>query len=55
MGFCYAEPTIEVTLPGKAPVIFGYVDLHKADEIIERYIRKGEVPEGVIPVQYEIA
>ena len=26
MGYCYAEPTIEVTLPGKEPIIFGYVD-----------------------------
>ena len=55
MGFCYAEPTIEVTIPGKAPVMFGFVDTRKADEIIERYIRKGELPGGVIPMNYEIA
>ncbi len=34
MGYCHAEPTIEVTLPGKEPIVFGYVDLKKADEII---------------------
>ena len=55
MGFCYAEPTIEITMPGNKPVMFGFVDIKKADEIIERYIRKGEVIEGVIPINYETA
>jgi NADP-reducing hydrogenase subunit HndB len=53
MGYCYAEPTIEVTLPGKEPVVFGEVDLKKADQIIERYIRHGEPLEGIIPLNYE--
>ncbi|MCX6251125.1 MAG: (2Fe-2S) ferredoxin domain-containing protein [Bacteroidetes bacterium] len=53
MSYCYAEPTIEVTIPGKNPVVFGFVNTRKADEIIERYIRKGELPDGVIPVNYE--
>jgi len=53
MGYCYAEPTIEVTLPGENPVIFGYVDEKKAKEIIEKYIQGGELVDGVIPVNYE--
>jgi NADP-reducing hydrogenase subunit HndB len=53
MSYCYAEPTIEVTVPGKEPVIFGYVNLKKADEIIERYIRKGEHVEGIIQMNFE--
>lgn len=53
MGYCYAEPTVEVTLPGKEPVVFGYVDIRKADEIIEKYIKNGEYVEGIIPVNYE--
>ena len=52
MSYCFAEPTIEVTIPGKEPVTFGFVDTKKADEIIEKYIRKGEEVEGVIPVDY---
>lgn len=52
MGYCYAEPTIEVTVPGKDPVVFGFVDLKKADEVIERYIRNGELVGGIIPVNY---
>ena len=54
MGYCYAEPTIEVALPGREPVVFGDVNLEKADEIIEKYIKGGELVDGIIPVNYEI-
>ncbi len=53
MGYCYAEPTIEVKLPGKEPVVFGFVDLKRADQIIEKYIKTGELVDGIIPVNYE--
>lgn len=53
MGYCYAEPTIEVTLPGREPIVFGYVDVNKADEVIEKYIKNGELLEGIIPVNYQ--
>ena len=29
MGYCFAEPTVEITLPGKEPIVFGYVDAEK--------------------------
>jgi NADP-reducing hydrogenase subunit HndB len=53
MGYCYAEPTIEVTLPGEESVVFGGVTREKADEIIEKYIKEGELVDGIIPVNYE--
>ncbi len=53
MGYCYAEPTIEVTVPGKEPLVFGCVDTKRADLIIEKYIKNGELVEGIIPVNYE--
>jgi NADP-reducing hydrogenase subunit HndB len=53
MGYCYAEPTIEVTLPGQEPIVFGDVNTRKADEIIEKYIKNGELVDGIIPVNYE--
>lgn len=53
MGYCYAEPTIEVKLPGQDPVVYGFVDLKKADEIIEKHIKQGELVDGIIPVNYE--
>jgi len=52
MGYCYAEPTIEVLIPGKEPVIFGWVDIKKADAIIEKYIRNNELVEGIIPNKF---
>lgn len=55
MGYCYAEPTLEITLPNEKPIVFGYVDLKKADEIIEKFIKKRELVDGVIPINYELA
>ena len=43
MGYSFAEPTIEVKRPGEEPVVFGNVDKLKADEIIEKYIKNGEL------------
>jgi len=53
MGYSYAEPTVEVTLPGKDPIVFGDVDQKKADDIIEKYIKNGELLDGIIPRNYE--
>jgi len=55
MGYCYAEPTLEITIQDEKPVVFGYVDLKKADEIIEKFIKKGELVDGIIPINYELA
>jgi NADP-reducing hydrogenase subunit HndB len=52
LGYCFAEPTIEVKLQGRNPVIFGNVDKLKADEIIEKYIKNGEYVDGILPVNY---
>lgn len=53
MGYCYAEPTIEVILPGEEPLVFGDVDTKKASEIIEKYIKNGELVDGIIPDSYK--
>jgi NADP-reducing hydrogenase subunit HndB len=53
MGYCYAEPTVEVLIPGKEPIVFGYVDVKKADQIIEKYIKDGELLDGIIPPNYQ--
>jgi len=53
MGYCYAEPTVEVLIPGKEPIVFGYVDVKKADQIIEKYIKHGELLDGIIPPNYQ--
>jgi NADP-reducing hydrogenase subunit HndB len=53
MGYCYAEPTVEITLPGKEAVVFGYVGKEKAREIIDVYIKRGELIDGVIPLTFK--
>ena len=52
MGFCYAEPTVEVTLPNKEPVLFGHVRKEKVREIIDVYIKRGELVDGIIPINF---
>jgi NADP-reducing hydrogenase subunit HndB len=52
MGYCYAEPTVEITKPGAEPVTFGYVDPKKASRIIDKYILNNELVDGIIPVNY---
>lgn len=53
MGYCYAEPTIEVTTPGKESVVYGNVTKEKAKEIIEKHIVKGEMVDGIIPATHK--
>ncbi|NLP47120.1 MAG: (2Fe-2S) ferredoxin domain-containing protein [Epulopiscium sp.] len=53
MGYCYAEPTVEVRVPGKEPVVFGKVDEEKIQKIIDQYIKKGELLDGVIPMTHK--
>ena len=53
MGYCFAEPTIEVKRPGELPVVFCNVDKLKADEIIEKYIKNGDYVDGILPANYQ--
>lgn len=53
MGYCHSEPTVEITVPGKEAVVFGNVDTDKTEEIIEKYIKNGELVDGIIPVGYK--
>lgn len=53
MGACHSEPTVEITLPGKEPIIFGDVHKERVIEIIEKYIKNGELIEGIIPINYK--
>ena len=53
MGYCHSEPTIEVTRPGEEPVTYGNVDTKKADEILEKHVKHGELVDGIIPVTHK--
>ena len=50
MGYCYAEPTVEVKKPGEDPVVFGYITPVKAEELVTKYLLGNELLDGIIPV-----
>ncbi|KAF2956325.1 (2Fe-2S) ferredoxin domain-containing protein [Marinitoga sp. 38H-ov] len=43
MGYCHAEPTVEVVEPGKEPILYGKISGDKAKELIEKHILNGEL------------
>ncbi len=43
MGLCYAEPTVEVKVPGMPDTIYGKVDAAVAAEIVEKHIMSKEM------------
>ena len=53
MGYCYAEPTVEVRKPGQDPFVFGHVNAQRAVEIVDRYIVQGEIVDDILPVDYQ--
>ena len=53
MGYCYGEPTVEVTLPGKKPVVFSDVDASKAKRIVYSYVKGGQDVEGTLNNDYD--
>ena len=48
MGHCKAEPTVEITKPGEAPVLFGNVTIERAEEIIQKYLKANEIVGDVL-------
>ena len=46
MGYCYAEPTVEVKKPGQDPVVFGYITPAKATELVDKYLAGNELLDG---------
>lgn len=48
MGSCYAEPTVEVRVPGQEPILYGNVTAEKGREIIQKHIKDGELVQNLI-------
>ena len=40
MGYCYAEPTVEVKMPGMGEILYGNVDKDIGVRIIKEHIQK---------------
>lgn len=41
LGYCYAEPVVEVSMPGKDPVLYGNINGSKAKELVDKHIKNG--------------
>jgi len=52
MTYCHSEPTVEISLPGKEPVVFGKLDEPGARQLVQSYLKNGEIVGKVIPVNY---
>ncbi len=48
MGYCYAEPTIEISLPRQHPLVFGNLSPRRAGELVSNLLTASTIPEGVI-------
>lgn len=46
MGYCYAEPTVEVIMPNQEPVMYGPVDEATALNIILNHVMNGQIVEN---------
>jgi (2Fe-2S) ferredoxin len=43
LGYCYAEPVVEVSMPGKDSILYGNINALKAKEIVDRHLKNGNV------------
>lgn len=48
MGACYAEPTVEIRVPGQEPILYGNVTAEKGREIVVKHIKSGELVQNLI-------
>ena len=43
MGYCHSEPTVQVNMPGRAPMLYGNVDVETAKAIISKHVIEGDL------------
>lgn len=41
MGYCHSEPTVQVNVPGREPMLYGNVDVETAKAIVTKHIIEG--------------
>lgn len=53
IGSCYCEPTVQVNIPGHAPVYYGYVTTELAKQIVQEHLQRGQpLTENIIPMTF---
>lgn len=48
LGLCYSEPTVEVRIPGKDPVVYGNVKGKEAEKIISEHLTQNQPVEDLL-------
>ncbi len=43
MGYCHSEPTVQINMPGKEPMIYGNVDKAFVNDILEKHVLAGQI------------
>jgi len=43
MGLCYAEPTVEIAMPGMPTILYGRVKADVVPQIVEEHLLKGRL------------
>ncbi len=51
IGQCSMEPTVQVNIPGKEPVLFGKITENKVEELVDTVIVKGDLLEENLLIQ----
>jgi len=54
MGLCEVEPTIEVSLEGQEPIVYGHVTPENAKRIIRSHVLEGKVVSDLIVKRGEV-
>ncbi|MFN6991227.1 MAG: (2Fe-2S) ferredoxin domain-containing protein [Fervidobacterium sp.] len=54
MGLCEVEPTVEVSLEGQEPIIYGHVTPENARRIVQSHILEGKVVSDLVVKRGEV-
>lgn len=56
IGYCHSEPTVQVNVPGKEPVLYGNITKDKVHAIVEKHIKEGKTLQNLtIDIKHERA
>ncbi len=54
LGYCYLEPTLQVCIPGKAPLLYQKITVDKAEEFLDKAVLgKGNMNDAIIDTAFE--
>lgn len=48
LGYCYAEPTVEVNEPGKEPILYGNVTKSKVKDLVKTHLVEGKIADELL-------